>query len=537
VQRALDEPTTETVRRRLRLPSLRLTPVRLVALTASAVIAGLYIWGIFFYGDEADDFIKIDWLQVDPPAATGPENTRPFSGALPPGEDVWRAFVVPEGGEPRLLHESHRLLSSTRWTQDAGHVVLSAFSRSLTGQSMTGIVAVDPVSRNVLWERLLLSGAGFGIGGSERLAILQPKAGASSRPPEAPGQLGSGSFDLYVIEPDGGSRRLSGPWSSYQVGPWSPDGDQLLIATGSPGPPTSGARSPWSDYYVLTLYEEQAVSIGRLDLQPVWSPDGTRIAGVAGSEIVIFDMKKGEATRVDVGAPLAPVQSSSGQFPPSVITLVWNESGSHVGYRGAIVEAASGRLTPGVQSGMAATTPSPNGEWAIVAADYAACGPSAIVGMPPRPQPILWNRTFLLEVRSGRTMPLLDCEDGSHTFHQWLSDDTVLISGQTCFNECSSPIARLLLARASTGRVELLIEEAGPTRSWAVSPDHRRILVGGTELRLFSSDGELLRTIAAPDGLTVSGVSWSKDGRSFAYVVGPSPQRVFPSQPNPMPFP
>jgi WD40 repeat protein len=157
--------------------------------------------------------------------------------------------------------------------------------------------------------------------------------------------------------------------------------------------------------------------------------------------------------------------------------------------------------------------------------------------MPPRPQPILRNRTFLLEVGSGRTIPLLDCEDGSHTFHQWLSDDAVLISGQTCVNECSSPIARLLLARASTGRAELLIEEASPTRSWAVSPDHKRILVGGTGLRLFSSEGVLLRTIAAPDGLTVSGVSWSKDGGSFSYVVGPSTQRVFPSQPNPMPYP
>jgi hypothetical protein len=540
----LDEPTADTDRptvpRRLRLPSFRLTPVRLVALTAAALIAGLYIWGIFFYGDEPDaDRIEVEWVQVDPPAPTSPENTRPFSGSLPPGEDLWRTFVVTDGGEPRLLHESRRLLTSTRWTQDDEHVVLSAFSRSITGQPMNGIVGVYAVSRQILWERIFLpfAGTGFG-GGGERIALLQPRAGAPGRPPEGFGQSGSASLDLYVIEPDGRSRRLSGPWSSYQVGSWSPDGEQLIIATGSPGPPTSGARSPWSDYYVLTLYEEQAFSIGRLDLQPVWSPDGTRIAGVAGSEIVIFDVKKGETTRVDIGAPLAPAaQASSGQFPPTVTTLVWNESGSHVGYRGAVVEVASGRLTPGVQSGMAATTPSPNGKWAVVAADYAACGPTASVGMPTRPQPIPRNRTFLLEVGSGRTMPVLDCEDGSHAFHQWLSDDAVLISGQTCANECSGPIARLLLARASTGQVELLIEEAGPTRTWAASPEHRRILVGGTALRLFSSEGVLLRTIAASDGLTVSGLSWSNDGRSFAYVVGPSPQRVFPSQPNPMPFP
>jgi hypothetical protein len=56
-------------------------------------------------------------------------------------------------------------------------------------------------------------------------------------------------------------------------------------------------------------------------------------------------------------------------------------------------------------------------------------------------------------------------------------------------------------------------------------------------LRLFSSDGVLLKTIAAPEGLTVGAVSWSQDGRSFAYAVGPSMQRVFPSQPAPMPFP
>jgi hypothetical protein len=304
----------------------------------------------------------------------------------------------------------------------------------------------------------------------------------------------------------------------------------------------AGSSDFWSQEPVERLLRPDTlrgagVSIGRLDLQPAWSPDGTRIAGVAGSEIVIFDVKKGEATRVDLGAPLAPVQSSTGQFPPSVITLAWNESGSHVGYRGVIVEAAPGRLATGISSGMAATTPSPNGEWAIVAADYAACSPTSPVGVPPRPQPILRNRTFLLEVGSGRTIPVLDCEDGSYSFHQWLSDDAVLISGQTCFNECSSPIARLVLARASTGQVDLLTEQTGPTRTWAVSPDRRRILVGGAELRLFSSGGVLLRTFAVPEGLTVSGVSWSNDGRSFAYVVGPSPQRVFPSQPNPMPYP
>jgi WD40 repeat protein len=540
----LDEPTAgsdrATIPRRFGHLSFRLTPVRLVALTVAALLAGLYIWGIFSHGDGEPKVepIKVEWVQVDPPVPSSPENPRPFAGRLPPDEDVWRAYVVSDGGEPRLALESQRLPISTSWTPNSEHLVVSVLSENAARQPLAGVVAVDAASLGVTWERVFPASAGTPLGNiNQRVALLQPRAGGSSRPAEAPGSIAGSSLDLYLIERDGLSRRLSGPWSSYQVGPWSPDGQQLLIAAGSPGPQISGARSPWSDYYILTLYEEQADSIGRLDLQPVWSPDGTRIAGVAGSEIVIFDVRKGEATRVDFGASLAPVQSSSGQFPPSVITMVWNESGSHVGYRGAVVEAATGRLTPGVQSGMAATTPSPNGEWAIVAADYAACGPTASVGMPPRPQPVLRNRTFLLEVPSGRTIALLDCEDGSHTFHRWLSDDAVLISGQTCVNECSSPIARLLLARASTGRVELLIEEAGPTRSWAVSPDHKRILVGGTELRLFSSEGVLLRTIAAPEGLAVSAVSWSQDGRSFAYAVGPSMQRIFPSQPAPMPFP
>jgi WD40 repeat protein len=320
------------------------------------------------------------------------------------------------------------------------------------------------------------------------------------------------------------------------MGPWSPDGKHLLIRTypfGSPGPQTSVIRNPWSDHYVLTPYEEEVIFVGRFDLLVAWSPDGTRIAGLAGSEIFIFDVGERETTRVDLGAPLAPSQASSGQFPPSVVTPVWNGNGSHVGYRGAIIEAGSGKLLYGLQSGMAATTPSPDGRWAAVATDNAACGPTAV----SRERPIPSNRTFLQEVASGRTIPVLDCEGGSYTFHQWLSDDAVLISGQTCLNDCSSPIARLMLAKASTGQVELLTEQTGPTRTWAASPDGQRILVGGSSLRLFSSDGELLRTVAAPEGLTVSGLSWSKDGRSFAYVLGPSVQRVSPSQPAPMPYP
>jgi hypothetical protein len=122
------------------LPRFRLTPVRLVGLAAAAVVAGLYVWGIFFYGDEPDaDAIEVEWIQVDPPALSSPENARPYFGRLPPGEDVWRAYIVAEGGEPRLALESHRLLTSSRWTQEDEHLILSALSENVTRQQMTGI--------------------------------------------------------------------------------------------------------------------------------------------------------------------------------------------------------------------------------------------------------------------------------------------------------------------------------------------------------------------------------------------------------------
>ena len=60
------------------------------------------------------------------------------------------------------------------------------------------------------------------------------------------------------------------------------------------------------------------------------------------------------------------------------------------------------------------------------------------------------------------------------------------------------------------------------TGTATVSPDGSKLLVSGTELRLYDGDLALLRDFAVPGGKRVHAVAWAPESVRFVYVLGPA---------------
>jgi hypothetical protein len=164
---------------------------------------------------------------------------------------------------------------------------------------------------------------------------------------------------------------------------------------------------------------------------------------------------------------------------------------------------------------------SPEGKWTVAASNFVPCGGPARATS----RVYLPNETKAVELGSGRVVPLIGCADGLYVGTQrWLAPDTVLLAASTCMSpECGPqpPIALILASLPEAGLRYLTSEGGENLAGYAVSPDGGRVLVGGQALRLYTAGGDLLRTIAPPEGTYVTGLSWAPDGITYAYVVGP----------------
>lgn len=113
----------------------------------------------------------------------------------------------------------------------------------------------------------------------------------------------------------GASRRISGGGFEYQWAKFLPDGSSLLVGGAYPleplaiykqflngGTPVSLANAPYMDYVEV-------------------SPDGSRLAGVAGSHLQLFDMRSGQSRPLLPGERAAPVAWSADGANIYVATL------------------------------------------------------------------------------------------------------------------------------------------------------------------------------------------------------------------------
>ncbi len=492
------EPAPVTIGRRL--AAIRVTPLRLGALVLVALLAAIYVWGIFLDDGPEEDEDGVKWLPVDPPFAVVDEKPHPYAGSLVGAtEDIWRTYVVDGDGPPRLILESNRLPRTLTWTTDGRQLTTLFLTLAADGERMTGMTAADTRTGQVLWERMLqapvlplLSRNG------DQMVLLDRRDG-------------EGSSTVHLVRRDGSASRLYAPWRFSGAGPWSPDGRWLLLnsRTGTP------SAEPLEYFAVST--DGQAVRLGPSRTLPSWSPDSTRIALYDGRSPVLFDLRSRQSETVDLGGTLP----ETGSLPLGGFS--WSRDCRFVAGGGAVIESSTGRLMSDLEPGVTSSVLSPDGRWVATSSDCSnRQSPGTLPSTPMR-------RTVVSEVSAGRRVLSFDCLD-SYPYQQWVDSSTLLLLSSRCIGEweCTNSILEAALATMPDGALLRLTEAGDQVTTFAIAPDDGRILLAGRAVRIFSSDGSLLRSMPIPDGLIVSAAAWSSDGRSFAYVIGPRVSSTLP---------
>ena len=122
----------------------------------------------------------------------------------------------------------------------------------------------------------------------------------------------SAGFDIYLMNPDGGSvKRLTADSSNSVQPAWSPDGTKLAFAT--------DRDAPAGEIYVMDTAGGNLVNLTNntaSDLTPAWSPDGSEIAFMSDRDssafgIFVMNPAGGNIRRVSPASPPCGVPSWS----------------------------------------------------------------------------------------------------------------------------------------------------------------------------------------------------------------------------------
>jgi DNA-binding CsgD family transcriptional regulator/Tol biopolymer transport system component len=431
--------------------------------------------------------IDMQWAEVAAPAPQGTETARPFfTDVDPDGSDLWRAYVVHGASAPALALDSRRYLSQVFWHAD--NTLTFMYATKLEGGAAEGLA-------HGAWQYSLTTNRTTWQQNYERSTTVSRPSPDGSRF----ALVNSGSNRVYIQEVGGRTWEVRSPGSQPFFSGWSPDGRSFAFIRGTQG--TAGARPSYTSY-LATPGQNKALVLGASIVS--WSPDGSKLAASQGRDLLIFDSHRSTVQRI---GGVTGDSISSG--PP-----VWSPEGDYVSSGDALIDVEGGS-TLYSRSGrpILASGVSPDGRWQAFILDPSACGVSPASAT---------SELHLREVSTGNESTLLGCSDSFFTELKWLPNRKIIVAGPNC-SSCEPTRYRVALVEPSTGRIQALTSGLETAARHYVSPDGKRILVTGTRLRVYTSDGVLEREITPPDGLPVIAAAWSPDGSSFTYIIGPLP--------------
>lgn len=438
------------------------------------------------------------WVAADTPAALeGTEIESPFADLLPGVGAVWRLYVVDgESVQPRLLQETGRWLGSPLWSPMDDSVSLSYLTRIEGSDSFVrGYEQLDATSGSANWNLFTDIKPSYDLSpDGTRFVVKEGTGRPYSRGP------------LYVTAPGGETLTLDG-FTAEDIREWSPDG-RYLVVTGYAGQVTT-PQEPSRLYYLIGPGGDEIVLLGRAGLNEGllagWSPDSSMVAYVLGEDLMVYKVATHQLRTIRLGVHIE-------DWP------LWSVNGRYVVVKDGVVDADTAALI---------LTPSPE-------APPRQDDPVRAASVSEDGSMLAWTesiftsdcdglqstRAWLKDVATGQDTVLFDCGDRVFIGVEWIDAGHLLVRSADC-DQCEPRYFEMKLFSFPGGSSRDLTGGPEDSATYAVSPDRSRILVGGEKLRLFDSVGELLRVVEAPAGYKVTGLSWSRDGASFTYIVGP----------------
>ena len=402
----------------------------------------------------------------------------------------WRLYLVRGDGDSELLLQTRRQITRLRWTPGTIWTTFSSPAIGylptdpLPGPATTGLMRFIITPAGVLRKDFVLEG----------WQILPRFSSAGSQIAFQFIRLSGTRSPVYVLDGDR-ALELDGLGPAVYPFSWTPDGSGLLVMEEADGrlqgPLHLVPRSGGSTTIVAPTGHRPAD----------WSPNGAWLVHMADDSVFVFDRNAGASRLI--------ASNVRGLWPAPR----WSDDGRYLLLSGQIVSVDTWGVEtlPIAAERILHSTLSPDGQYVLFNEDPI---------LPPLGDPSCPRPAYLYNLRTKELRQLSDCAQSLTAFLKWLSSGRVLLVYPACWY-CGPDAYRVKLLDVWSGELQLLTDGLEYEASAVISPDGARLLVTGNRLRLYSSEGSLLREMVPPEGVFVHRAAWSPDGGMFAYVTGP----------------